>query len=548
MFYQRNSSMTFKSLGNENLPQIIFNLPAKAPWDSIKGIEIEGVKTQYFPLNILFSSLSLTVLFMNESETNYEMLAAIRFQIESKILLVYDKFVNFDHIDLILNTGFINLIVVTSSDFETTSQYLTFDVFPIIIPVEHNFTASIQSNPYKNHLSNVYEKKVRISCSHEIPNCMFTKTTKGGSVGDTARGLMLNILDDFARFINASLEINPDKSLKKFKPNITHVDILAYTYFKPPKGFLNNFLVFHRSSYPMDNLFVFIVVPSPGPLSTMFYPFKPFGWDIWLGTAAFIIYATVLLWVSSIEKRLELGQYFTWVMRLSFTQSVSYKENHAILSSSYMLINIFGFIMILWYGAILGSFLTKILLESPIETIDDIRSHGLKIAVPDIPFYRKMFTKLTDMDDIVQYQEYESFMDLLNNMDNRFAFAEDSNHWYHFILPQMEHYHDPKLQGLKSNLGSSFLRMIYKENSIYEERLNRVLFLLKDVGLYKHYTDMVFQDNIKFKYVQYPFKAPEETIHVLSPNYFKYVFLELGFGLASGFLVFLIEQLKFIYS
>lgn len=329
-------------------------------------------------------------------------------------------------------------------------------------------------------------------------------------------------------------------------PDYDDFDILALTLFVPLTGKLKSISFFQKTTYPLDTLHAFIVVPSPEPLNSMFYPLKPFSWEIWLGMAFFILYSTILLRISSIEHTLELGVYFLDFFKLSIAQSVSYKYHHALLSFCFVMGSLFGFIMNLWYGTILGSFLTTGLHDPPIKTFHDIRNRALKIAVPNKTLERWVFGNMTDITNIVQYVEYNQFKELLNSLDNRFAFSEDSNHWNYFTVPQMKHYHDPKFQRLKVNIASSFLRIIYNPLCIYKKKLNRVILLLQDVGLFKHYKERVFFYNLKYKYVNYTLKTPRVIIQTLKLNYFKYVFLVLCLGYLVGFTVFLMELFKFV--
>lgn len=538
VWYLTNSTKNCPTI--EYLPRMIMGFPPADSLEDIKGIKHEGDNLTYFHLNLLFNKNCLTIAFLNNEFVKHPALETISLQTESKFLLVFEDSVNFETIEKFTELGFINVIGLNVLEFENMSKFYAFNIFPEFEVVEHYFSPSLR-NPFKNHVSNINESRIYVSCPHEIPNCMILFNN---GTPPTIKGIMVNILLDFADFINASLDLYFDSSVRAFNPNFDGLDILAYTIFLPASTFHKNFIAFQRSTYPLDTLHVFIVVPSPKPLRPMFYPFKPFSWDIWLVLGCVVLYTSILLKLSSPKSRLEIGEYFTNIFKLSIAQSVSYNHNDVVLSFCFMLNSVFGFILSLWYGAILGSFLTTILKEPRIESFDDIRSKGLEIAAPKIPLYKSAFKNMPEVSDLVHFYWYDDFMNLSNNMDDKYAFAEDSNHWNYFMVPQMDHYEDPRFHRLKFNLGSSFLSISLKENSIYKSKFNRVIHILKDVGLYQKYTDMVFLDNLKYKYVRYKLRTEIEKVRVLGIDYFEYVFFILVIGEIIAFAVFLLENIK----
>lgn len=138
--------------------------------------------------------------------------------------------------------------------------------------------------------------------------------------------------------------------------------------------------------------------------------------------------------------------------------------------------------------------------------------------------------------DLMISKTPEEALKLLNEMDQSFAYLEDSNHWDHFMVPKMNFYRAPKLQRLKFNIGTSFLRFFMPKPAV-KKRVDRFIFLLKDVGLYQHYTDKVFLDTLKLQIFNRSHTQHRDEVRVLKLNYFSYVFAGWLFGIGVAFIL-----------
>lgn len=523
-----------------DIPRMIFNFLPNWEDDDIFGLysEEQTVPFQKFHFG---SNIFSIIILSTQSEFNYNLsfLTVLDYQVDTKLLLIFDDLIDTYVPLLILQEQFLNMIFLSATYFEEKEPiFYTYQRFPTVEYVENTFPYGAGS-PFKDHMKNLHGSEVFAVCPKDIPNCMYPDDESQTS------GLMRNILKDFGTFINCNLTIQSETSLIVGMSSLhTGYDIYAMTLFLPFLSPMVSFRIFQVSSYPLDRLHIFIVVPSPKPIHISLYPFKPFSLDLWISIASFILYSTVLIKLSTRKNSLETGDYFTRVLRIALGQTITFRHSHPLISLFYMLTILFGFIMNTWYGAILGSYMTTFLNESPITSFDDIRAKNLQIVAPNISSNLVIFASIPEFAehlDMFKILPFEEASQLLNSMDNRFAYSENSNHWNYFIVPQMNYYNDPKLQRFKINYGTSFLSFLFTERSLYKKPLDRFICLLKDVGLYKHYTESVFIDNLKFNFVNFPYVPPRDKVQVIRLKYFAYVFFGWLFGLGIGFLVFLLE-------
>lgn len=523
-----------------DLPRIVFHLTPNTSDSEIGSIYSENLVYEVIPFQkLLFNSNIFSTIFVqNGTLFDEQYLAILNFQEDSKILVIFEDVVDFDVASIMIEAGLLNFIFVSVQDFKETQEFFTFEVFPNVTTITNKYMPSL-ANPYLNHLQNLHGHNFEVLCPNDIPNCMYPE----GDNYDYG-GIMLRVILDFSQFTNCDLSIYYPHYMKAGGfDDFASYDIYGMTVFIPYMSFEDNFIYFQQSCYPLDFLYMFVVVPSPQPIHTSLYPFKPFSLEIWFAIAAVILYSTLLIKLSNSEN-IETGDYFTRILRLAFAQSISFKHDHPVLSLFYVLNSLFGFVITLWYGAILGSFMSTYLNEKPIQSFEDLSERQMEIIYPDLGDYNASFDYMpliTENRDLFSPYPSEQFANLLNTMDTEFAYLEDSSHWNYFIAPQIMYYSDPKLMSMNLVLGTSFSNIHFKFKSVFKKQFNRVVFLLKDVGLYNHYAKSVFYHNLKYDFVNHTTVDPVSKVHVLTTTYFSNVFVGWSFGLGLALIVFCIE-------
>ncbi|KAL5277746.1 hypothetical protein ACFFRR_002772 [Megaselia abdita] len=522
-----------------NIPRMLFNLPRELDNFHIYGLPFEDPGFYFQKLS--FGSRLFSIIILNE-ESVFDFcklpmfIPILDFQIDSKLLVIFEDS-NYNESSLIFEKGYLNTIFVNAKDFEDTQEFYTFRMFPSLIKITNKYdTNSCCTNPYIDQTDNLYGHEISVTCPMDIPNCMYS--------GDIEAGFMLNILRDFETFINCSLTVHNGDTITEGFVDIYKYDIYAITFFFTTNSSLFYFAASEMSSYPFERLHIFVVVPSIYPIHLSLYPFKPFSLDVWISIACVILYSTVLIKCSTIKDSLEIGDYFTRNLRLSLSQTVSFRHNHPVISFFYILFIIYGFIISTWYGAILGSYMSTFLNEKSIASFEDIKAKNLKIVLPNVSIHFNTFNKIPEFiehEDMFDFVPFDEASMLLNTMDKRFAYSENSNHWNYFMVPQMDYYKEPRLERFKINYGTADLRIYFNPTTIYKHKFNRLLFLLKDVGLYNHYTKSVFIDCLKYNFVNYTYVPPKSEVIAIDLIFVSYVFYGWFLGIGVAFIVFIIE-------
>lgn len=301
-------------------------------------------------------------------------------------------------------------------------------------------------------------------------------------------------------------------------------------------------------SDPLETNNVFVIVPSPRRLSWRWYPFKPFNQGLWifLGLNVFSISFVITITLNYIQVKENFWRVFGYIWRAILAQSFPfpYKSRQKLFLLSFMLPVVLGFVTTIWYNTILGSFLSTKLLQTPIETIDDLRKSKFRI-IDDAYSNGTLYLN----------QDYQANQDLLlvlgdkiaarliDSLDRHYAYIEDSTHWTYFTVPKMIFFDDPRFRKMKLNLGVSFSRIYLNYSSPFKNELNRFIHLTKDVGLYNHWCERVFIENLKYKFSTFEPEPKEPIFHQLRVEYFENVFMTWGHILVIATVTFLLEVL-----
>ncbi|XP_061397287.1 uncharacterized protein LOC133332938 [Musca vetustissima] len=140
----------------------------------------------------------------------------------------------------------------------------------------------------------------------------------------------------------------------------------------------------------LDNINYYFVVPSPQPVSMMYYYYLPFRKGLWL----FNIFLLIL--VSLVTQSLIAGQrkyYDNFFRAVLFVESWLLFQYHFILNGKTILqktltfsLIIYGFVSINFYMAKLSSILTVNVFATKIETLADIEATNLSLLVSNYTY------------------------------------------------------------------------------------------------------------------------------------------------------------------
>lgn len=261
--------------------------------------------------------------------------------------------------------------------------------------------------------------------------------------------------------------------------------------------------------------------------------------------AVFYGSSLLALTMKVINEGVDFWNHFNDILRLIICQPINTQSLRRMrgLFLFYIFNQTLGFIIVVWYSAILGSFLTTYIYGKTICSFVDIRAANLKILFPKLDFnILTNFEGIKDNLDLFEMTDITKMNHLRNHLDIGYAYVTLNDHWNHFALPQMRFYNDERFKATKILLAKGIAFMNINHDSVYKARLNRYIHIIKDVGLFQLWCEKVFMENLKHSVsMQLMTKSKDNVVKVLEIGYFEYLFIGWSVGLAFSCLVFVCE-------
>lgn len=407
----------------------------------------------------------------------------------------------------------------------------TFEIFP-------KFLITSSSQFKKENMSNFKGMLLNVVCNHQwlYSLCLRINNNIYGF------GRMFHIINTFIEFINATADWTIEQNnefghyyqMEKFdlwtKLKVATVKDSIAMY-----PFINEMY-----SNSLENYDILLIVPKAKFIESFLYIVKPFTLSLWLSLLGYLTYGSVILSLAIylIYKDLEVWTIFDQLLRTLISQSYIRPFKGPIFSIIYMLAMIFGFIVTIWYSALLGSFLTTYLREPQISTLPELIESKTKIMsssnhINSTSGYNNI------KDSLFFIPKYETSFKLFN-----------SNYSFGYFIPSMTW----EISSLSDNyfaikhfyLERSFVRFILPIHGIYKQRFNRFVDIIKDTGLYEfwkrqlYYEWRYFGEELPIEMNQHR-NIPEDHKRILDVKYFVYPFSFLVISCILGVVLFILE-------
>lgn len=486
------------------------------------------------PLKLISDSKIISIVLVDD----YQSLGAVAWSLflneNSKIVIISSTISAEITLKMLRSKFFVNTIFVNPNDFEESSIFYGFEMFPEFKLKINNFEKSKNIFPAK--VNNIFGYPVKVGFYHSLAAAHEVVDRKNNQT--VYMGFLGRFYTSFVEFINGTFYVTN-----------TTADFITATF--TPELYrtkMTNKMAFQGLTNLLEHSALYIIVPSPEKLNRKFYPFKPFTPEIWLIIVGLLIYnAFFLTFVRRTTHHVDATQifwyYFGNIQRALFAQPYFYSEPARNFMKIHVLIILLGFILTTWYNALLGSFLTTTLTETPIRSVEEFASKNLTIMMVDVIFdsvkRRKQFKKY------LPYSRKNINLTVSNmeQFNKKYAYLISKATWNSFYVPQMNFYRDNRFTILeKISNGPSF--MLHAGNSVYKERLNRFIYLTFDTGLYKHWHDHFFLDYLKYKpfdtFLEFTVDSP---IQPIESEYFLHAYGFLAAGLFAGLVAFIGENL-----
>lgn len=492
-------------------------------------------------LRFYFSSHIMSVVFIgNTSEESAEVVFEfLKLDFIRRTILVFSDY-TVKPMFLEFFERFQNLIVVDDDLFEGFKNYSD------NTGVSRVFDGKVF--PLKSVMKDISGDKIIVNGFQYAPYCMvhYNELTKSYEY----YGLISHVIQNFIQYINGTAEFILAKDLiarniSEFHP-LTGANLTTYVQFLPPMSYSDNMKTFQLRSNPIEPYTVFLVFNAPRQVDSSSYPVRPLESVVWILLITFIIYASTLYTVCQKIANISNSYWTNFSIVLRSILAQSYEMERSLVG---IIVVVFGFMLTLTYSAILGSYLTTLIFEEPLENWSDIAKRNMTVMVTET--YNTHLIR-RNIPEFQRYKDYIRFvpakvkhaMYYEGHVRSSIAFMESSGHWKYMMAPQMIFYNTRIFQRSKSSFGRSFMFAYHKYHFKYKYRLNHFLALIRETGLYKFWCSQAFYENLKYKFYPHIKVTREMAINALNVNYFKNIFIMWSFGMLLGSIAFGLEWVK----
>lgn len=502
----------------------------------------------------------------------------LKFNHLSKILLIFMFPTNFNTVfKLMLDNNYVNVLALEYSEFEDMADYYYYDIAwrndnciykPEIVVCQQLLNSTwrfitkdsktmqatfnkANTVLFKNKLKNLNLSMIGLLLSNEFPRTqLYNAVETFGYIG--------RILHTFCDLVNASLTLTPMifglNKLKQKQEIFKEASNYFATSFENLVYNKNSTHDVQQMSTVLESMPYLVIVPEPVCLAPHSYLFKPFEPMVWYSVL-------LLIFVMSFVARGPFWKNFSDVLRAILLQSFRF-HSKSWSSSLHMLLVIFGFIMTTLYNALIGSFVTTTLYEKHLNSLEDIEKSGLKILVDDNENLLNSFPNISKFRNVFENVSRTQFFNQSYYFNNRYGYLEYGDRWEYYYKPRMRHVKRNVFR--KTDIVVTYfpVQLIIKDDFILKAQFNRFLDIIRDVGLYQHWTRGAFTEAINYKIKGIPkvdfrlnnFNEFYFTDHMrlidppriqaLGISFIKYGLLEFGIGLFISGIVFILEYLK----
>lgn len=551
--------MVFRTVYQHFTNKLIFNFNASYPI-----------------LKSSFSSNLLSIILANNEKNlkNLYVKNPLKHNNLSKILLIFMFPTDFEKVfKLMHDIDFINVVAIEYSSFDNSAMYYYYDIIwrndlciykPEAIRCGfYSSAAFIRNNLktvktiyknsnliFKEKLGNLNRSSIGLLLSNEFPRAQLYSAVE-------AFGYLGKVLHTFCHSINASLSLMPimnsmsKENQRHYQQDLETVHFTtAFEYLFYNQSYLDE--VQHMSTV-MELIPWLIIVPEPTHLAPHKYIFQPFQPTVW---------CLILLVVVAISLVAKGSFWRNFCDALRTVLSQSYNLNcHRWSPSWHMLLILFGFIMTSWYYALMGSFVTTTLYETPLNSLEGIRKSGMKILTDDNTDALNLHPGISKYKSVFESVPRQQFFRESYWFNKTVGFLEYGDRWEYYYKPRMLHCNHKIFR--KTDIVVTHLPIVLflKDNFILKDKFNGFLDVIRDVGLYQHWTRGAFTEAINYKLKGMPKLDPEleqinhfqftdqlrfkdfPRVQAIDIPFMKYGLLEIVIGLSISGIIFILECL-----
>lgn len=492
-------------------------------------------------LKFFFNSKIMSVVFFGNTtqESVIVALQFLKFHFMQRTILVFDNDVSIKEF-VPLFRRFQNLIILNVNDFESSRNYSD------NMKTSHVFNGGV---PPKTVIKDISGEKVIVNAFRITPYCFmrYNEISKRYEY----YGILSHVIENFIQYINGTPDFISPKELDE--RNITAhaplegANLTTYVQFVPSMSYSKNMLICLLRSNPIEPYKVFLVFNSPGQIDMDSYSTRPLDHNSWICIIVFIFYASILYTVSRRLIKINKSYWASFSIVLRGILAQSFEMERTLVC---IIVVVFGFMLTICYSALLGSYLTTLIYEDPLEDWSDVVEKNLTVMIMET-FNKENIRN--NIPELGMYKDYIKYVPSQNRLyygpvDPNRALIGNTGFWKYMMELQMKFYNTRIYRRSKFNFGRSFLFIYHEHHLKYKYRLNYFLALIKETGLYNYWCSQAVYENLKYKFYPNLTIRQESAVNILTVRYFRKIFIIWGSGMLLGSVVFCLEMVKKLIS
>lgn len=527
---QDNSKYSDEIIKSLTLPTITiqYGMP-------INYLNFTKFETINYSLKFYFNKQFMTILIaqvFNESIfQNHILFEILNFSRENILVIITDQIYNnwINVLRRFRSLKFSNVIYFDIEDFRKYQKFGGFDSISEYSPV-------VQRKFVKETISNLKKYKLKVACFNQFPLCRcFRQNNRTKGIGP-----IFKVFENFIQFINGTMEliVYDNETL-----NIWDFDLLTKIEI--------NTLILNRRIFPLDfetfsnsleKFDIVLIIPKADFINQNLYIIKPFSTSIIFLILGYLIYGPIIfnLTFFIINRKTKFWKIFSQLLRSLLAQSFSKPLEGPQISLIYLLGILLGYILTIWYSALLGSYFTTFIRESQISTLGDLKKSNISIAISNVNNYYTAYgyRKISDLIALLPVNEETAALKAVNRS---YGFIIWTYEWESSNFPNFYF----KIKNF--SLETTFIRIAFHLNSIYKTQFNQYLNIIQDCGLYNYWKEHSYYDWLKVENeedistIKRNINIIENSRRILIFKYFTYPFLFLTCGCLFGIIAFAIE-------
>lgn len=312
-------------------------------------------------------------------------------------------------------------------------------------------------------------------------------------------------------------------------------------------------------SYPTYIVDACYIVPVKNALPDHLYIKHPFSMNLWLLLGFLVICSSLILYQFS---RLSIGkskrkQYFIYLLTsICVFLNISTKMPSHIKQWSTFLVYFslltFGFMLNAYYNTYLSAFLTTILYEKEVDTIEDLMKSGIKILNTKhlIATHMRLgrFPKeFLSCFEIVDNDKEDEVISLRDSLNTSYAYSCSSDRWNHFEK-QQELLRWKLFRWTKICFGRYYVTYPMLPDTHLSEPLRYFSMTCQQMGLFKAWPARSLRDVLNMKWYSILREEKANDFEPLEVDFFRIAWWTLFFGLGSACVAFAFECWKTFIS